>query len=80
MTQRTITLPLYLLENEDLEGLIAKSMEIMTELAGESDTPELPSVIVSLRNELALRGKPIHLNEDGTFSAVDPDSEGPSLP
>jgi len=65
---RTVQMPLFLLDDKDIEGLIEKAMEIMTELAGERETTELPPLIASLRTELETRGRIVTLNEDGTFS------------
>lgn len=56
---RTINLPLYILDDVDIARLVAKAEEIMTELAGESDTSELPPVIEALRAEIARRGLPM---------------------
>jgi hypothetical protein len=66
---RTVTLPLYLFDDQEIEALIEKSMEIMTELAGERETAELPPLIASLRKELEARGRTVSLNDDGTFSS-----------
>jgi hypothetical protein len=59
MTPRAIILPLYILDDIDLARLIGKAEEIMTELAGESDTSELPPLIGALRAEVARRGQPV---------------------
>lgn len=63
MIPRAIILPLYILDDVDLARLIAKAEEIMTELAGESDTSELPPLIDALRAEVALRGQPVSLDD-----------------
>lgn len=58
-----IPVPVYLLDDEDIKTLLSKAMEIATELAGESDTPELPVLIEALREELAGRGARFALND-----------------
>ena len=55
---RTVAMPLYLLRDEDLEHYRDTAMEMMTELAGESDTPELATVIRAMTDALERRALP----------------------
>jgi hypothetical protein len=58
-TVGTVGLPLYLLKDEEIAELVARAKEVMTELAGEDDTSELPPVILVLEAEIERRKKPI---------------------
>lgn len=57
---KTLTIPMYLLNDDLLEALIFSAKEVMLELAGEQDTPELPPLIDQLRTELAWRRNTKH--------------------
>lgn len=68
---QTITIPCYLLDDSDIYTLIERSEDVMTELAGESPTPELPTLITQLRSLLKERQAPIKL-EDIIFGGTKP--------
>lgn len=61
---KTLTIPEYLLNDYDLEVLLSRATEVMTELAGEQDTTELPPLIEALRHLLASRRVRVYVFND----------------
>ena len=61
---RSVSVPLYILNDAEIARLIEASMEIMTELAGESDTSELPPLIEALRGEAERRATKVVSADD----------------
>lgn len=68
---RTISIPAYLLNDDELETLHGRALEIMTELAGESETSELPVLINMLRKEMEARKAPVVLEGESVEDIIE---------
>lgn len=70
MAHKTIAVPLYLFDDDQLTAWIQKMLDVMTELAGESDTTDLPPLIQIMRDELARRGSSLFELDDNRIKEI----------